>query len=168
MKALLIIPPERFRDEEYLQTKEELEKAHIGTVTASKYPAVSIGMLGGKVTPGMTLDHVDLTAYDAVVFIGGGGSVVYFNNPQALDIARKADAAGKVVAAICIAPSILANAGVLNGKRATASASEADNLRAKGAEYTGELVTIDGRIVTGIGPKASKEFGKAVAKALVK
>ncbi len=167
MKALLIIAPERFRDEEYFYTKEELEKAKVGTVTASKFGGESKGMLGGKAM-GMPLNKVDTNAYDAVVFIGGGGSAVYFNDSLALKIAKDAYAAGKVVAAICIAPTVLANAGILRGKRVTCFLGEDSSLRAAGAQYTGEGVTIDGKIITADGPKTAKEFGKAIAKALGK
>ncbi len=166
MKALLILAPERFRDEEYFQTKDELEKAKIGVVTASKNPGTIGGMLGGKAAAGIGFRDVDINAYNAIVFIGGGGSAAYFNDSQALSIAKKAAESGKVIAAICIAPVILANAGLLKGKKATVSAGEEDSLRAKGAIYTGEALTVDGSIITACGPKASKDFGKAIAHAL--
>jgi protease I len=166
MKALLIIAPSRFRDEEYFHTKEELEKAKIGTVTASKTTDVSVGMLGGKVKPGKTLNEVDVNAYDAIVFIGGGGSQVYFDDQSALNIAKRAESAGKIVAALCIAPSILANAGILRGRKATAFPSEEMNMRAKGADFTGASLTVDGKIITANGPAAAKDFGKAIAHAL--
>lgn len=168
MKALLIIPPARFRDEEYFYTKEELEKATIGTITASKYPEEAVGMLGARVKPGKTFSEIDLKAYDAIVFIGGGGAATYFKDPTALELAKKADAAGKVVAAICIAPTILANAGLLKGKKVTAFESEKCNMESKGAKWTGERLTVDGRIITASGPEAAREFGKAIAKALGK
>jgi protease I len=122
---------------------------------------------GGKAT-GIPLNKVDVGAYDAVVFIGGGGSAVYFNDPLALKIAKEAYAAGKVVAALCIAPTILANAGILQGKRVTCFRDEDASLRAAGAQYTGEGVTVDGNIITADGPKTAKDFGKAIAKALGK
>jgi protease I len=165
MKALLIIPPERFRDEEYSHTKEMLEKAMIGTVTASTTREAH-GSLGAKVKPGLALNAVDISAYEAVVFIGGSGSAVFFNDPLALRIAKMAYDSGKVVAAICIAPNILANAGVLNGKRATAWVDEQPNLVAKGATWTGEAVTVDGKVITANGPKSAKDFGKAIARAI--
>ncbi len=166
MKALLIIAPQNFRDEEYFYTKEELEKAGVDVTTASRSTETTTGMMGGTAKPDISLSEVNVDEYDAVLFIGGSGSAVYFNNATALDIARKADAAGKVVGAICIAPSILANAGLLRGKRATAYPSEEANLRAKGAEYTGEGVTVDGRIITGDGPTSAREFGRAVVRVL--
>lgn len=166
MKALLIIAPQNFRDEEYFHTKEELEKAGMGTITASRSTETATGMMGGTARPDLGLKEVDVNDYDAVLFIGGNGSSIYFNNPVALDIARKADAAGKVVGAICIAPSILANAGLLKGKKVTSFPSEESNLRAKGADYTGDGLTVDGRIITADGPSSARDFGRAVARAL--
>jgi protease I len=77
-------------------------------------------------------------------------------------IAKGAYSAGKVVAAICIAPSILANAGLLEGKKATAFSSEEENLKAKGAEWQDSDTAADGKIVTGNGPGAAKEFSEKI------
>ena len=71
----------------------------------------------------------------------------------------------KVVAAICIAPSILVNAGILNGRRATAFPSERDNINAVGT-FTGKPVEVDGKIITANGPEAAAEFGKKIADAI--
>jgi len=90
----------------------------------------------------------------------------YFGNKTALKLAKEAFAKGKVVAAICIAPVILANAGILNGKKATVWPSMADSIKQKGANYTGADVETDGRIVTGNGPNAVYKFGDAVATAI--
>ncbi len=75
-------------------------------------------------------------------------------------------AAGKIVAAICIAPSVLAHAGLLRGVRATAFSSQHDDLLAHGALWTGDPVTVDGAIITGNGPSAARDLGMAVADAL--
>ena len=69
---------------------------------------------------------------------------------------------GKVVSAICLAPVILANAGVLKGRKATVSGQEAKAIEAKGAVYTQPGVTVDGNIVTGNAPKSSKLFGETI------
>lgn len=63
---------------------------------------------------------------------------------------------GGYIAAICAAPSILGHMGLLQGKRATVS----DGFKGEipGAEYTGEYVTVDGKIITGRGPMASILF----------
>ena len=163
-KALLVIAPENFRDEEYFHTKEELEKAGVETITASRSVGTCTGMMGGTAEAELGLRDVSVDDYDAIIFVGGGGSAIYFNNPVALDIAKKAS--GKVVAALCIAPTILANAGLLNGVKATAFSSEEGAMRAKGAQWTGEDVTVDGKIITANGPAAARKFGQAIAKAI--
>jgi protease I len=167
MKALLIIAPKDFRDEELFHTKEVLEKAGIKTEIASLRKGEATGMLGGRVSVDLTIDRVKVEDYDAVIFVGGSGSSVYFKNERALTIAREAFSLGKVVAAICIAPVILANAGVLKGKKATVWNGEfLKMLEAGGAKHTGRNVEIDGKIVTANGPHAAKDFGKKIAELL--
>ena len=71
-----------------------------------------------------------------------------------------------MVAAICIAPSTLANAGLLEGKRVTSFASEKQNIESKGATYTGGMLEMDGKIITANGPQAARAFGKKIAELL--
>lgn len=164
--VLMVIAPGNFRDEEYFDTRAELEGEGASVTTASSASGEITGMLGGKATPDISLNDAKAGEYDAVVFIGGTGASAYFQDMKALDLARSASDSGKIVAAICIAPSILANAGILQGKKATSFSSEQGNLKSKGAEYTGNDVTRDGRIITGSGPAAAKGFGQEIAKAL--
>ncbi|MCX6798856.1 MAG: DJ-1/PfpI family protein [Candidatus Diapherotrites archaeon] len=165
-KVLFIIAQQNFRDEELFEPKAVLEAAGASTTIASKKAGSATGMLGGKANASLALSDVSPGDFDAIIFVGGGGSSVFFNDPAAHDLAKEAAAQGKILGAICIAPSILANAGLLRGKKATAFSSEAQNLRDNGAGYTGQPVTVDGKIITGSGPAAAKEFGKKIAEAL--
>lgn len=158
----MIIAPENFRDEECFIPKERFEKEGAKVVVASKKAGTCKGMLGGEIEA--IAYEVDVPEYDAVVFVGGSGADVYFDDVHAHSIAREAYDLDKVLGAICIAPSTLANAGLLQGKKATCYASEKGNLEAKGAEFTGETVTVDGKIVTGNGPRAAKEFADEIVK----
>lgn len=162
----MIVAPEGFRDEECFAPKKVFEDSGANVVMASKGVEKAKGKLGGEVDVNIDLNKVILSEFDAIVFVGGPGSSVFFDDEQALSIAREAAKEGKIVAAICIAPSILANADVLNGKKATAFESEKDNLTEKGADYTGEAVTVDRKIITANGPAAAKAFGEAIIKAL--
>jgi len=164
--VLMIVAPVNFRDEELLTPRKILEGAKANVTIASKGVKIARGMLGANVDVDIELSQVDVAEYDAVVFVGGTGAEVYFNDSTALKIAKDAYDQGKVVAAICIAPSILANAGILEGRSATAFPSEAGNLEEKGANYTGELVTVDGKIITGKGPEAASQFGRTIAENL--
>lgn len=165
-KVLMIIAPERFRDEELFVTQEELEKAGHETIIASTQKGNCPGSRGGFATATLTLDEVQTAAYEAVVFVGGGGSKVYFNHPKALSIAREMYDKKAVVAAICLAPVVLANAGLLQGKNATVAGTEAKTIESKGAKYTGPGVTVDGNIVTGNAPKSSRLFGQKINEQL--
>jgi protease I len=73
---------------------------------------------------------------------------------------------GKVLAAIGVAPTILANANVLAGVRATSYLSEQNVLVQAGAIYTGLPVERDRLIITATGPAAALQFGRAIVDAL--
>ncbi len=164
--VLMIIAPENFRDEELMEPKDVLENAGVEVTIASKGTSSAKGSYGAVVSVDRDLSEVNVDEYDAVVFVGGSGSSVYFEDETAHNIARSAYEKGKVLAAICIAPSTLANAGLLEGRKATSFPSEQENLEEKGAEYTGANVEADGRIITGSGPHAATEFGQKIVEAL--
>ena len=165
-KVVMIIAPENFRDEELMRPKEILQGYGAKVVIASKGVEVATGMLGASVPVDLDISDVNVDDYDAVIFVGGSGASTYFNDTTAHEIAKTAYEKGKVIGAICIAPSTLANAGVLNGKRATSWPSERKNLESKGATYVEQPVVVDGRIVTANGPSAASEFGKKIAELL--
>jgi protease I len=166
-RVLMVIAPENFRDEELLHTKEELERTGVKTTVTSSKAGEARGKLGARVNVNLKLDQVKADDYDAVVFVGGPGSEVYFNDRRALSIVGEAFKKGKKVCAICIAPVILANAGVLKGKRATVWDGEyIEKIESKGATYTGKPVEVDGNVITANGPAAAREFGRTIAKAI--
>jgi protease I len=166
--VVMIIAHQGFRDEELQEPRKLLEEQGAKVAVASSSMEPAEGMLGARVLPDVLVEDVRVTDFDAVVFVGGKGATEYWNDRQAHRIAREALQNGKVVAAICLAPVTLANAGVLKGKKATVWESESSKLQAQGAHYTGAAVEIDGPIITGNGPEAAKEFGEAIAAALGK
>jgi len=165
---LMIIAPGDFRDEEFQIPKGSFERAGYQVTVASATTQEVRGMLGARVKPDILLQDVDVSKYQAIVFVGGVGAQVYFSHPQAQRIAKEAYSQGKVLGAICIAPVILARAGVLQGKRATVWASVSEEIEKGGGHYTGKLVEVDGRLITGNGPAAAKEFAKRIIEALKK
>jgi protease I len=162
-KAVFIIAQNNFRDEELFDTQQVLENRGIETVVASRTTDMALGKLGAEVIPDLSLADIDVDDFDAIIFIGGRGAASYFEDQTVWKLARDFAVRGKVVAAICIAPSILANAGILMGNRVTAFPTEEENLRSKGAEYTGMPVEVDGKIITGRDPEAAEEFGEKIA-----
>ena len=164
-KVLMVIAPEDFRDEEYFETRKVMEDLGNKITVANSTGQPSKSMFGKVVRPDKTLYDVSASDFDAIVFVGGSGAAAYFDNQKALSLAREFNKEGKVVAAICIAPSILVNAGILDGKRVTSFPSQRDNINAV-ATYTGKPVEVDGKIITANGPMAAKDFGKKIVEAL--
>ncbi|HEX9093087.1 MAG TPA: DJ-1/PfpI family protein [Coriobacteriia bacterium] len=162
-EILMVIAQSVFRDEEYAQPKAIFERRGAHVTTASEEAGPATGRFGLVATADIALEDADPDDYDAVVFVGGGGAEVFFDDPAAHEVARSAYESGKVVAAICIAPSTLARAGLLDGRRATAFPSQQNDLILRGAVWTGQSVTVDAPFVTGNGPEAAREFGEAVA-----
>lgn len=166
-KVLMVVAPERFRDEELFDTRAVLEERGHGVVIASTRIGACPGSRGGHVFAEAALSDQRAADYDAIVFVGGGGSKLLWQDENALRIAREAAAGARVLGAICLAPVILANAGVLRGRKATVAGTEARTIEAGGATYTGPGVTVDGNIVTANGPKSSMLFGQCIGDLLV-
>lgn len=163
-KVLFIVAPTNYRDEELNESRHVVESAGLKPVIASKGVSTANGMLGGSISVDLDISEVNIEDYIAVAFIGGTGTEAYFGDTIVQAIAKRAVANGKIVGAICIAPTILANAGLLEGKNATAFSSEERNLLSHGANYTGKNVTVDGLLVTANGPLSAKAFGEALVK----
>ena len=167
-KILLIIAPGDFRDEELFDTWEVLEKAGASISIASRNTGEFKGMLGKKASATVKLSEIQTADYDAVVFIGGSGAATYIDDKKAHAIALEAVKKNKILAAICIAPAILAKAGVIKGKKATVWAGAKGTVTASGALYRESPVVVDGKIVTASGPAAAVEFGKSIKQLLEK
>lgn len=162
-EVLMVIAPVTFRDEEYSEPKAVFEQRGAHVTTASVDPGPCMGRFGLEVNADIALAEADPADYDAVVFVGGGGAERFFNDADAHRVATGARDEGRFIGAICIAPSILARAGLLVGRRATAFLTQEHDLVAHGALWTGQAVTVDPPFVTANGPEAAAAFGEAVA-----
>lgn len=167
----MVIAFRDFRDEEYFIPKKILEDSGASVSTASDSSGKAIGKLGGDVEVDLLLRDLKPADYDAVLFAGGPGAYDYFENPDCRRIAKETAENGKILGAICIAPAILAKAGVLQGKEAAVWSSALDKsavkiLKENGAVFRQEKVVADGKIVTASGPEAAEQFGGTIANLL--
>ncbi len=120
---------------------------------------------GVEVTMDKVLSEVNFDETDVIVLPGGMPGTKKLEACAAL--MEQVDAfvqAGKTVAAVCAAPSILGHRGHLNGKKACSFPDMESQL--EGAEVLREPAVIDGNIITGRGMGAAISFGLAILEKL--
>lgn len=104
-------------------------------------------------------DEVDFSTLDGIVLPGGMPGTINLGADETVDkVIREFAAGGKLVAAICAAPSVLGQAGLLNGKHATSYPGFEPKLT--GAVTSEDPVVQDGNVIT------SRGMGTAIAFAL--
>ena len=165
-KVLMVIPPKDFRDSEYNEPRQVIENSGAEIKVGSIQSGIAIGAEGTKVQIDLTVSEVNVEDFDAVVFVGGPGMAQIIDDESLQVLAKKFYDTGKLTAAICVAPAILAKAGILSGKQVTAWAGVKEDLESAGANFTGESVTVDGNVITGNGPATAKEFGEKIVEEL--
>ncbi|MCX8163106.1 MAG: DJ-1/PfpI family protein [Candidatus Micrarchaeota archaeon] len=173
-KVLAIVAPKDFRDEELFVPKQYLEQNNVAVLVASTTKGIAKGKLGGQIKIDLTLSEVKIQDFDGVFFVGGPGTIIVRAEPNALNIAKEAYKAGKIIGAICWAPTILAKAGILKDKKATCwlgpdseYGMQTDTVLEKfGSKFVNQPVVIDGKIITANGPAAAEEFAKKMLEAL--
>ncbi len=190
-KIVMVIAFRDFRDAEYFVPKEILEGAGAEIKTASNSEPASrrtkgekrffsstkkgtaIGADGGDTEVDFLVSEINLTEFDAVIFVGGPGCLKYLDNENSYKVAKEAVSQDKILASICISPVILAKAGILKGKKATVWSSPMDKspvkiLEENGTIYQNKPVVVDGKIITANGPAAVREFGQTIVEVLTK
>ena len=163
-KRVLFVIFDRFDQSEYGKPRSILERqgAHVTTASSSRRPLQ--GYQGSvKLRADLLLKDARMKEFDALVFVGGYR--YESSNPETYRLVHEALRGKKPVAAICIAPVTLAKAGVIRGKRVTAS-TRFKTLKGAGGILTGKNVERDGLLITANGPAAAEAFGHAIAAAL--
>jgi 4-methyl-5(b-hydroxyethyl)-thiazole monophosphate biosynthesis len=159
---------EGFEEIEAVVVIDVLRRAGIAVTTAATGDTRSVAASRGVVLVADALwPEVEPDAFDALALPGGGpGTARLKTDARVLDAVRAFHAKGKTIGAICAAPTVLAAAGILEGRTATCYPGCEKGLA--GARYTaGEPVVADGNVITSPGPGTSFEFALALAGRLV-
>jgi len=130
-----------------------LRRAGINVVTAGLEAGSVKAGRGVVLLPDTTLDEALKREFEMVVLPGGLPGADYLDQDPRIQLLLKNIIANrKFVAAICAAPKVLANVGLLENKSATSYPGVLDKMDLPETNYTGNAVTIDGQIITSRGP----------------
>ena len=103
----------------------------------------------------------DYTSYDGIVLPGGMPGTTHLMEDETVNrVIREFASEGKLVAAICAAPSVLGNAGLLAGKTATCYPGVEGKLT--GADLVTDPVAKDGNIITSRGLGTAIDFAAEI------
>lgn len=166
-KILFIIANLGFQDEEFSVPFDILKtKGHQCEVASWRWGKCK-GVFFKTIEKSLSLDEVQTSDYDLLVFVGGGGAYEeYFQNAKYLQLAREA----KAVAAICIAPTLLSDAGIYQGKEVTGRDdgfwTQIRYLEGNWAKFINQEVVKDGNLITANGPAAATKFAWTIVDAL--
>jgi 4-methyl-5(b-hydroxyethyl)-thiazole monophosphate biosynthesis len=166
MPSVAVILADGFEEVEAIAIIDVLRRAGIETVVAGLHDGPIASARQVKVVPDTTIDTVTVEDFDMIVLPGGQpGSDNLDADPRVKGLIKGFSEKGKLVGAICAAPFVLANAGVLKGKHVTSYPSYKDKLG--GAVYEVKSVVTDGNVLTSRGAGTALSFGLAIVERLV-
>jgi 4-methyl-5(b-hydroxyethyl)-thiazole monophosphate biosynthesis len=144
-----------------------LRRAGITVVAAGLDDQPVHASRGVTLVPDMTLDEALKQDYDMVVLPGGRDGADNLDNDQRVRaLLKKMAESGKFTGAICAAPCVLANAGILSGKRATSYPGCLDAMGLADVEYETAKVVKDGTVITSRSPGTAMDFALELIEAL--
>lgn len=168
MAKVYMFLAEGFEDVEALIPLDVLRRGGVDVKTVSISDGYVVTSAHGvNIEADLMLMEAETDKADLLMLPGGmpGASNLYANE-DLCEALQKQNEKGKMISAICAAPAVvLAQLGILNGKRATCYPGFEQMLT--NATYTGELVTVDGNITTAEGPAAAFPYAYELLSQLV-
>ncbi|WP_299124433.1 type 1 glutamine amidotransferase domain-containing protein [uncultured Winogradskyella sp.] len=162
-KTVAILATNGFEESELREPKKALEKAgadvHIVSLETGEIKSWADGNWSNTYKVDKTLNDVDQKDYNALMLPGGQiNPDILRNNKDAVSFVKSFFENHKPVAAICHAPWLLAEAGVLEGRKITSYGSIKTDMINAGAKWVDEEVVVDSGLVTSRSPKDLPAF----------
>lgn len=136
-----------------------LRRADVKVTTAGLDDKPVTGSRGTTFIPDTTLDNVMDVEFDLIALPGGLPGSDHLNNDTRIhQILRKTYERGHQVAAICAAPKVLANVGLLENRKATSFPGVLESMSLEHTKLTGKAIEIDERVVTSQSAGTAMDF----------
>jgi len=165
MPRVAVILADGFEELEAIAVIDVLRRGEIDTVIAGLHDGNITSARRVRVMPDTVIDTVRADDFDVIVLPGGQPGADNLNaDVRVKELIRQFSQKGKITAAICAAPYVLANAGVLVGKHVTSYPTYKDRLG--GGVYEEKSVVIDGNVLTSRGAGTALDFGLAIVEKL--
>lgn len=163
MPKVAVILADGFEEVEAMAIIDVLRRAEIDVVIAGLHEGAVSSARKVKVIPDTVIDSIRAEEFDMIVLPGGQPGSDNLNADKRVgDLIRDFHRKGKLTGAICAAPYVLANAGILEGKHATSYPTYRDRLG--NAVYEEKTVVEDGDVLTSRGPGTALYFGLAIVE----
>lgn len=162
MKRVLCILENGFEEIELVTSVDLLRRAEIEVVMAGVTGRELVGKNGIHLLADSLLEETPTGGFDALLLPGGPAAMTLRKMASILALIREFDEAGRWIAAICAAPLLLKDAGVLRERRFTAHFSTSEEL----PESSGGRVERDGKLLTSRGAGTALDFGLALVAIL--
>ena len=155
-----------FEEMEAIVPCDMLRRAEIQTVLAGIGGTQITGSRGIRVTADCTVEELRAEDLDMIVLPGGLGGVSEILQCQTvLDLVKQMHLAGKYVAAICAAPTVLAKLGLTDGKRCTCYPGMEEQMGSAQMQEPGQTV-VDGNLITATAAGTAYDFAMHLIAAL--
>jgi 4-methyl-5(b-hydroxyethyl)-thiazole monophosphate biosynthesis len=178
MVRALVFLATGFEEIETVTIVDVLRRADIEVTVVGLTNKETAGAHGIKIVPDKSINDIAEEKFDAVVVPGGNpGYKNLRKDTRVINIIKEAFNAKKLVAAICAAPAVLSDAGILKGKVCTIYPGMENELEKGGGKPKQDTIVIDDNIITSRGPATALAFsiklveklvGKQVAKTVSK
>ena len=168
MPTVLIPLAQGCEELEAVTVIDVLRRAGITVVTAGLDEGRVKASRGVVLIPDTTLDEALNQSFDMIVLPGGLPGADYLNNdPRIHKLLKDMQQQGKYTAAICAAPKVLADAGLLANKSATSYPGVLENMQVPNMQFVDVPVIKDGQVITSRGPGTAMDFALELVNTLV-
>lgn len=147
-ESVLIITADDTQDLEFFYPYYRLNEEGYQVDVATPKGGAFKGKMGMGLKETRAITDVHPGDYALIYIPGGKAPAELRKNEAVLDFVKKFAQTGKLIAAICHGPQVLASANLIRGKKISAYPEVRTEVEAAGAVYADEALAIDGQFIT--------------------